>query len=107
MSELIAFQITLLLIAILLPIAWLSQLLINKSEAKKPFDEKIKRIKVGVGKSFVIEILGMPNKIFTYSNGDYEYIYTKTYGHLGEFSKTARIFFSNQTEKVLRVDKNF
>ena len=102
-----AITVTLMIVFILFVLCLFLEIKKEKRISKGTFEEKINHIRVGATKTSVVNFLGMPNKIFTYSNGDYEYIYTKTYGRLGEFSKTARIFFSNRTEEVLRVDKNF
>lgn len=77
------------------------------ADAKKPFEQKVKKIKKDRNKAYVLALMGKPQKMILYPNGDYEYIYIYRYGKNCGFSKITKVLFSAKTDNVIFVEKNF
>lgn len=79
----------------------------TKADVKKPFEQKVKKIKKDRNKSYVLALMGKPQKMIFYPNGDYEYVYVYKYGRLSEFARIAKVLFSAKTDRVIFIEKNF
>lgn len=66
------------------------------ADAKKPFEQKVKKIKKDRNKAYVLALMGKPQKMILYPNGDYEYIYIYRYGKTADFQKLPKCFFQQK-----------